>query len=338
MRREFKIGLLGAGALALLIWGFEFLKGRNILFQSQIFYVEYENVDQLRASNPIVVNGLQVGIVKGVYLNSNDLNRIIVELDVEKYIKVPEGTIAEILTTSMMGGRVIQLVFPPECQDGSCPAAGDTLQGRTLGFLNSMVGTNNVETYMDILEDRTGDLLDMISKTVTEDSVLSKSGQDIAATLTNLRNATARLDRLLAGDVSNSLSNISTLSNTLAQSQDKIKGTLDNLEKITSQLSTADLGQTVDQADQAISQIQTSLEGIDAAVKQLKDVLTGIQNGEGTLGGLAKDKTLYDNLNKTLLEVEKLSEDIRLNPKRYTRVLSKKQIPYEEPAEAGGDN
>ena len=105
IRREAKIGLLTAGALALLIWGYEFLKGRNILQSSQIFISEYDNVDELKKSNPIQFNGLQVGIVRAVYLNPQNLTSIIVEMDVSKDIKVPLGTVAEIHTSSLMGGR-----------------------------------------------------------------------------------------------------------------------------------------------------------------------------------------------------------------------------------------
>ena len=328
IRRETKIGLLTAGALALLIWGYEFLKGRNILQSSQIFISEYDNVDELKKSNPIQVNGLQVGIVRAVYLNPQNLTSIIVEMDVSKDIKVPLGTVAEIHTSSLMGGRIIELVFPAECIDGSCPPAGKVLEGRTLGFLNSMVGTDNLDTYLTILETRLTRLTDPIISRFSDNPELQKSGKDLQSILANLNSASATLTRQLNGSLDDSFDNIASVTENLRKNNEQIAKMIDNLASVSGDLKEEDV---VGNVNTTVTQLKSTLQQIDGAVADLTSVLSRIQEGQGTLGLLVKDREMYDQLNKTLTNIDLLTQDIRLNPKRYTTVLSKKSKPYEKP-------
>ncbi len=328
IRRETKIGLLTAGALALLIWGYEFLKGRNILQSSQIFISEYDNVDELKKSNPIQVNGLQVGIVRAVYLNPQNLTSIIVEMDVSKDIKVPLGTVAEIHTSSLMGGRIIELVFPAECIDGSCPPAGKVLEGRTLGFLNSMVGTDNLDTYLTILETRLTRLTDTIISRFSDNPELQKSGKDLQSILANLNSASATLTRQLNGSLGDSFDNIASVTENLKKNNEQISKMIDNLASVSGDLKEEDV---VGNVNTTVTQLKSTLQQIDGAVADLTSVLSRIQEGQGTLGLLVKDREMYDQLNKTLTNIDLLTQDIRLNPKRYTTVLSKKSKPYEKP-------
>jgi phospholipid/cholesterol/gamma-HCH transport system substrate-binding protein len=331
IRRETKIGILAFVSLAVLIWGYEFLKGRNILMSSQIFIAEYSNTDELKKSNPIQVRGFQVGIVKDVYLNPKDLTKIIVEMDVRKDVKVPEGTIAEIQTTSMMGGRVIELIFPPQCLDGSCPPAGKNLEGRTQGFLNSMVGTENLDTYLNILESRLTQLVDTLIGKFTEDPALRKGGSDIKSILANLNSATAKIDKLLANSsasVQASLDNAAAITGNLKNSNAQIKATLDNLAAISSQLKEQNV---VGNVNTTVDDLKATIQQINGAVEKLAGVLDKIENNQGTLGMLVNDKALHDQIQETLLNIELLTQDMRLNPKRYTTVLSKKSKPYVKP-------
>jgi phospholipid/cholesterol/gamma-HCH transport system substrate-binding protein len=336
IRREVKIGILALIAIFVLIWGYQFLKGRNILSTSQIFIAEYSNTDELKKSNPIQVRGFQVGIVKEVYLNPKDLTKIIVEMDVRKDIVVPEGTIAEIQTTSMMGGRVIELIFPPQCLDGSCPPSGKYLKGSTQGFLNSMVGTENLDTYLNILETRLTALVDTLMVKFTENESLERGGKDIQGILANVRSATGRLDQLLANSSSSlqaSLDNTASITGNLKDNNAQIKATLDNLAAISTQLKEQDVAGNI---GSTVSELKTTIQQLDGAVEKLSSVLGKIENNEGTLGMLVNDKALHEQLQETLINIELLTQDIRLNPKRYTTVLSKKSKPYQKPEEDPG--
>ena len=74
LSNEGKIGLLAIITIALFIWGLKFLKGQNILSASKNIFVEYKNIDQLKVSSPVLINGFEVGVVKDIYLKPEDLN------------------------------------------------------------------------------------------------------------------------------------------------------------------------------------------------------------------------------------------------------------------------
>ena len=92
LRNETKVGLLAVFALAAGFWGYKFLKGVNLLSSSQTFYIRYKNVDQLRPSSPVFISGLQVGMVKDIYVDKEDDTSLIVELNLEKGVQIPKET------------------------------------------------------------------------------------------------------------------------------------------------------------------------------------------------------------------------------------------------------
>lgn len=140
INNETKIGILALVALALGIWGFQFLKGINILKTSKTFYVKYANVDQLRPSSPIFINGLEVGTVKDMYVDPEDDKTIIAVLNIEQPVDIPKETKATIIGLSLMGGKAIELEIPYPCKGRDCARSGDFLEGRTKSFLESMIG------------------------------------------------------------------------------------------------------------------------------------------------------------------------------------------------------
>jgi phospholipid/cholesterol/gamma-HCH transport system substrate-binding protein len=92
-----------------------------------------------------------------------------------------------------------------------------------------------------------------------------------------------------------------------------------SLKKLTDSLQNANLGKTVANLDKTLS--------------KLDGILKGIEEGKGSVGKLIKDEQLYDNFESASKELEELLQDIKLHPKRYFRILSKKEIPYEKPTE-----
>src|SRR5690606_11846756 len=92
------------------------------------------------------------------------------------------------------------------------------------------------------------------------------------------------------------------------------KTTSENFSKLSTELKEANLG--------------TTIKTLTQTVDNLNNVLATIQNGEGSMGKLVKDDALYNNLEGATKELEQLLRDIKLHPKRYFRVLSKKEIPY----------
>ena len=149
---ETKIGLLAIVAIALGIWGFKFLKGMNVLTASQTFYIRYDNVEQLRPSSPVFINGLQVGMVKDIFVDPEDDQTIVTVINLERRIDIPKNTVAVIVSESIMGGKAIDLEINGTCEGGDCAQSGDYLTGRTKSFFESVIGNpKELDAYTERL-------------------------------------------------------------------------------------------------------------------------------------------------------------------------------------------
>jgi phospholipid/cholesterol/gamma-HCH transport system substrate-binding protein len=211
---------------------------------------------------------------------------------------------------------------------------GDTIKGEMLSLLGSM--TSDLDPYLDKAE-RSFEAIDSMLMSwgngSGEEDGVGKALYDIQMILSNL-NATSRSLKTLIGGASGRidgvLKNLEMVSANLSQSNSEITSTLQNTAKLTQNLSEVDINGTLTGADNAIIDLQKTLVTVGSAVKELNGVLVQANSGEGTLGMLLEDADLYKDLDATLKNLDLLLEDVRKNPARYTRVLSKKRKPYEE--------
>ena len=140
LSNETKIGILAIAAIALAIFGFKYLKGINVLKTSRTFKVRYENVDQLRTSAPVFVSGLQVGMVKQLYVDPKDGKTIIAELNIDADVDIPKDAVATIVGLTLMGGKAIRLDNTHPCEGDGCARSGDFLTGSQESFIGTLVG------------------------------------------------------------------------------------------------------------------------------------------------------------------------------------------------------
>jgi phospholipid/cholesterol/gamma-HCH transport system substrate-binding protein len=336
MRKETKIGILAVLALVGFIWGYKFLKGQNLFSSAQVFYAVYSNVDNLPTSSPVLINGLEVGMVTRQFLDENHPDRIIIEFDVLKEIHVPKSTVAVMQTTSFMGGKSINLMFKGVCID-DCAESGDTLISDYAGLLETMLPPELVKDYVVVLRDNIGGLMDSVgAKLQSDDNQAGRAINDLTETIENLKSITGKVDMLVDGvargliGTSNNLNNVS---GNLKENNEKINAILTNAEAFTEDLKQAELGKTVDGANYALVSLQESLEEVKKAAVSLEAIMANINNGNGTMGKLIKDPTLYTNLERTSKNLDLLLQDLRLNPKRYVNVsvFGKKQKEYNLP-------
>ncbi len=135
----------------------------------------------------------------------------------------------------------------------------------------------------------------------------------------NLKSSIAGLNTTIAsfGETSKSLNSL------VEDNKEQLKSVLSNvdemtlnLSKVADSLANANLGNT-------IKELQTTINNFNS-------ILANIEEGNGSIGKLFKDEGLYNNLKGATKEMEELLRDIKLHPKRYFRILSKKEIPYKE--------
>jgi phospholipid/cholesterol/gamma-HCH transport system substrate-binding protein len=308
LSREIKTAILVIASILLFIWGYSFLKGRDLFTNYKNLYVEYVNVEGLTVSSPVTINGLVVGKVNSIVIN-NETGKIKVEMQINSDFPIKKSSVAEIYAPSPIGGKQIAILPTKEGQDA---VNGDFL------ISSSKLGlTDELAKQIEPLKDKITKLLDNANVMLENvNQVLDAKSKE------NLRNSLANLNETLAQFKGAS----KEVNEMLAQNKSKISGTMSNVEKasanfskVSDSLAKANIGQTV-------KNLEKTLANVD---KMMGDM----QAGKGTMGKLMKDDAMYNNFTKTSKELELLLQDLRLNPTRYVNVslFGKKNKPYVAP-------
>jgi len=346
MSKETKIGLLAAIVIGVTIWGLKFLKGQNILSNNRTFYVEYNDVSNLKPSTPVTFNGLEVGVIKDIYPHKTNSFSIIVELNIDRPLRIPKNAKAVQFNSSMMGSKAIKLMYDKPCSGGDCAESEEYLDGDNLGLLQSIVPKEDVKDYVDNIGSGISTAFDSISAKVKDSDAndqLSKSLNDIQMILSNLVSTTSKLDQVVAessGNMKGVMSNLDVVTSNFAKNNDHLNSIIRDFATISKEIKEAGVGSTITKtqttmkdANGAINELQATLKKANSSFDKLSIIMTKLEKGEGTLGKLMNDKELYENLEGTSNQLELLLQDFRLNPKRYVNVsvFGKKQKKYEVP-------
>ena len=342
MSYEMRIGLLAVITIAVTVWGYKFMKGKNILNASNTYYVEYENINELTATSPVMIRGLRVGTVSEVSL-SEDLTTVTAILDIDRGIRIHRETEALVVSTNIMGGKAIVLEVPGPCSGKDCAEPGDYLQGRVEGLFESMLGDSDMDEFFDQLKKQVEGLFGPVSDSLAGPqtlSALAQSFRNIQMILENLEGLTRQLDENMPAynrELLSTLSNVDDFTEMLVEQKDEIAGIIGNLNEMTEELNEAKLGaqasEFFESTDSAMVEVEQTLVAARETLDELSELLQNVQSEDGTIGRMIKDDSLYTNLNSTARNLELLLQDFRLNPKRYVNVsvFGKKQKDYVVP-------
>lgn len=298
---ETKVGILATVAITVLILGYSFLKGTDLFMRESEFYAIYPNIDGLTESKPVLVNGFKIGRVSKLTLAPNGY--IITEFQISPDYKIPNNTIARLESTDLLGGKAI--VF--ELGNSKVFAAdGDTL----IAFIQEgfMDQVKPIQKKADQIASRLDSILESVNNTLNPkfQKNFDRSFASIANTLENLERTSKRVDGLMDSEtakISSILSNLQSISANFKNNNQKITTIVANFEQISDQTAKSNIGETLINANQA--------------VKDLQQVISKINAGEGSIGLLINDKKLYDNLAQSAENLDKLMIDLKANPKRY---------------------
>lgn len=339
MNRETKLGIFAIAILATTIWGYYYLKGRNLLSRAQIFYVEYQDIGDLMVSSPVKINGYQVGAVTNISLKKSDMRTVVTELHIEKGVQVPRNAIALIEPLGIMGGAGISLTFDKPCSGEDCATSGDALQGGSASLISKMLDEQQLDSYLQRLRSGMGELLDTLDAASADPQSRDLVGQSLYDTRQILHNTRVTTEQLailvgrLGSQLQTVMGDLQAVTGALKASNQDISSILDNASAITAQVKEADLGQTITESRETLEGLQTTLTGLNAATSDLQVLLGRINNGEGTMGKLIHDPELYGNLMRTTRNLDLLLQDFRLNPRRYVNVsvIGRKDREYTLP-------
>ncbi|MDG1297660.1 MAG: MlaD family protein [Saprospiraceae bacterium] len=325
MRRETKIGLLTIVSIGILIFGFKFLQGKNVFSNDIVVFAKYDNVSAILPSNPVYLDGYQVGIVADVKQNQETLRGYIVSINISSEIKLPKNTIA-VIKSDLTGGKSISLEYVDNETQSNFLQDGDEIEGRTDGVLGTLIQKDDLSDYLQIVKDSILAITEGAG--AASDFDLKKIMKSFEETMANINAITGSVNTMLnvqSSALNQALNNTKDLT---AVATEKIAMLTNSMDSMVNKINHPD--GVLDATTNRMNQLEGTLEELNTTVSNLNEVIVKLNEGQGTLGKLINEEEAYDNLNASLKELELLLEDFRVHPKRYTRVLSKKEIPYEE--------
>ncbi|MFB1040288.1 MAG: MlaD family protein [Polaribacter sp.] len=311
MSKELKTGIIAVIIIGISIWGFNFLKGQNLLDPgSRTFKVEYARIGGLSKSSTVTINGLKVGKVDNIEFDTSVEKRghLLVTFIIDNDFEFSKRSIVKIYSPNPLSGSNLAIIPNYE---GDIAISGDLLQGEMEESLFTSIGErlNPLQQKIESVIVRTDSLFSGLNKVLSDNTI-----NGINTSITNL-----------SGTIIDIRKTIESVNSMVADNQENLKITIENTKNITANFSkvsdninAVDFKKIIDKADEAVGNFNEMSKKINA--------------GEGTLGQLLNDKRMYDNLEAATRELEQLLRDIKLNPKRYIHfsVFGKRQLPYAE--------
>lgn len=299
-KSKLKVGIFCIAAVVIFYLGACFFKGISAFGKKTYYYAVFENTGGLQESNAVMLNGYKIGQVTKVSLLSDNPVRLCAELMITEPVNIPKDSKVQVAPKDLLGGTVVNILFG---NDTHMLQAKDTMAAYVVPQMTD--GIDGLKAQLaSILTS-----VDTIALSLKD--VMSPEGgaQDLKGTLANLEATTANLNSILGNNkdkVGKLVTNLEKFSNNLQEAGPQLETIVNNLDKLSDSVAKANVTQLINDAQQAIGDVQL--------------IVNKIQKGDGTLGQLVTNDTLYSNLENSLHSLDELLKDLKANPKKYINV------------------
>lgn len=302
-----KLGILIVLSITILIWGLSYLKGNDIFKKTSEYHVVYNRIDGLSESNDVLLSGYKIGQVKNISFLPDHSGRLLVSFSIDSSIKLPVKTVAQIVSSDLMGTRVIKINL------GSEPgfySPNDTIPGDVESDLKEQVSMqvlpikNKAEELLGTLDSAITVLTVIFNEDARQN--LSESFENINQTIYNIEQTTADLQEIVSSkkvNIEKIIANLDAISTSLSNSTGDFENTLGNISALSDTLARLPLSPLV--------------ENIANATDQINKLLMQLESKDNTAGLLLNDDQLYESINLLTENLSLLMTDIRVNPERY---------------------
>lgn len=302
-----KIGILISVSIVIFFWGMSFLKGKNAFKKADYYYIVYDRVDGLTESNPVLVNGYKIGQVDEIKFTEDYSGKLLVKIAIKDEFYLPKTTTARIYSSDLMGSKAVQLIFG---KTKKLHQSGDTLKSEVERALMDEVNMQiaPIKTKAENLMLSFDSILTIVRSVFNEKTRenLKKSFTSIKNTIQNLERTTFTLDTFVTSEKSqlmNIFANVDSITANIKNNNEALTNVIENFSAISDSI--------------AQSEIKSTIKNADATLANVNYVFEKINRGEGSLGMLVNNDTLYNNLENVSYNLNRLIRDLRENPKRY---------------------
>jgi phospholipid/cholesterol/gamma-HCH transport system substrate-binding protein len=310
--KEVKTGIVVVVAVALGIYGFNFLSGMDIFKKSFTLYAVYERSEGVIEANPVLINGYKVGQVQKLKLlqQKDGSYKVLMTFMMSERVEIPKGSYAKIVSSDLLGSKAIEIRF---ADSTVFVADGDTLLPDVEDDLKTAVDKRiaPLQKKAENLISSIDSVMQVVQQVMNANvrASLVTSFENIKTTIQSLQHTAFNLDTLTTTQQSKIiliLEKLQSITGNIEKNNDKITNVITNFSNISDSLAKSNIKQTI--------------EKTNVALTQANEILTQVNSGKGTLGKLVKNDSIYNNLNKASEDLDKLVKDLRINPERYMHI------------------
>lgn len=286
LTKEIKIALVAIVGILVMYFGINFLKGMNLFSTNNAYYMTFDDIQGLGASTPIYADGYKVGTVDGLEYDYKENGPIKVKVDINKDLRIPQGSKAEIVK-DLMGNLQVNLLLANNPRERVEP--GGVIPGAVNGGM--MDKAANLIPVVEKMLPKLDSILTSVNALLA-DPALAASLHNVETITSNLTVSTRELNTLMA-----------SLNKQVPGMVRKANGVLDNTNRLTANLASLDVQGTLNKVNQTLESAHQFTEKLNS--------------NQGSLGLLMNDTKLYDNLTSTMSHADSLVIDLKAHPKRY---------------------
>ena len=269
LTKEIKIALVAIVGILVMYFGINFLKGMNLFSTNNAYYMTFDDIQGLGASTPIYADGYKVGTVDGLEYDYKENGPIKVKVDINKDLRIPQGSKAEIVK-DLMGNLQVNLLLANNPRERVEP--GGIIPGAVNGGM--MDKAANLVPVVEKMLPKLDSILTSVNALLA-DPALAASLHNVETITSNLTVSTRELNTLMAG-----------LNKQVPGVVRKANGVLDNTNRLTANLASLDVQGTLNKVNQTLESAHQFTEKLNS--------------NQGSLGLLMNDTKLYDNLTSTM--------------------------------------
>lgn len=308
LSKEIKTAILALSGILLFIFIFYYLKGENILDNSKKISAVYNNVEGLAPSAAVTINGHKIGKVQSIHFTNDLSGKLNVKMLIDSDFEFSKNSTAQLYESGLIGGKAIAII--PAFDGAPNVESGDTLSSDVKPGLTDLVNQR-----LTPLQEK------MERMMVSADTLLVNLNTLFdAQTKSNIKSSIAELSTTITSFKSTSES----LNDLVVDNSSSIGQTITNFNKISDDLTS--LSTSLAAAD-----FDTIMADLKSTISSFNQLLSAIENGEGSVGKLMKEEAIYNNLEGAIKQLEELLQDMKLNPKRYVHfsLFGKKAKQYD---------
>lgn len=299
LSNEAKVAITILAAIIVAFFGFRLMNDMPIFRQSQKVITYFNKVDGLNAGSYIYVNGVKVGSVKQIDLIRGD--SVMVTMNFDLGVDIPKNSVARLESSGLLDGKAIVL---DRGDDTENVEYGGTIRGMYSGGMLETLKNEGQKLSDDVSQsfEKLNNLLEKLNGVISQDNQAK-----IDDVLSDLQTTTGEISGLMKKKRGELESSIDHANNFLA-----------NLDTVSTN-NKSRIDSVMTGMDRSLKKIEKLSSELEKTGSKLNEILTKVNNGDGTLGQLVNNPSLYNNLDSLSAEMKLLMKNINEDPKKYLK-------------------